>query len=87
MPWGEPFVDRSTTGFAATYTYSGKERDAETGYSYFGARYYCSGLSVWLSVDPMAAKYPSLYKNRLESNRKNPMTDFLDRAAVIMVAQ
>ena len=26
----------------------------------FGARYYSSDLSVWLSVDPMSGKYPSL---------------------------
>ena len=40
---------------------SGKERDAETGLSYFGARYYDSDLlSGWLSVDPMTDKYPSL---------------------------
>ena len=43
-----------------TYTFSAKERDPETGLSYFGSRYYSSDLSVWLSVDPQAAKYPSL---------------------------
>ena len=42
------------------FTFSAKERDSETGLSYFGSRYYSSDLSVWLSVDPMAAKYPSL---------------------------
>ena len=44
----------------ASYTFSAKEKDTETGYLYFGARYYSSDLSIWLSVDPMAAKYPSL---------------------------
>ncbi len=43
-----------------TFTFSAKERDSETGLSYFGARYYSSDLSIWLSVDPMADKYPSL---------------------------
>ena len=43
-----------------SHTFSAKERDAETGLSYFGARYYSSDLSIWLSVDPQAAKYPSL---------------------------
>ena len=40
---------------------------SKTGYSYFGARYlprrqagYDSGLSVWLSVDPLSDKYPSM---------------------------
>ena len=41
-----------------TFTFSAKERDAETGLSYFGSRYYSSDLSVWLSVDPMAMKFP-----------------------------
>ena len=43
------------------FTFTGKERDSETGFSYFGARYYDSDiLTGWLSVDPMADKYPSL---------------------------
>ena len=34
---------------------------SETGFSYFGARYYDSDLSgLFLSVDPMADKYPSI---------------------------
>ena len=34
---------------------------AETGFSYFGARYYDSDiLTAWLSVDPLADKYPGL---------------------------
>ena len=45
---------------AEKHTFSSKERDAETGLSYFGARYYSSELSLWLSVDPMSGKYPSL---------------------------
>jgi len=43
-----------------TFTFSAKEKDSETGLSYFGSRYYSSDLSIWLSVDPMAAKYASL---------------------------
>ena len=46
--------------FADYYTFSAKEKDLETGLSYFGARYYSSDLSIWLSVDPMSDKYPSL---------------------------
>ncbi len=43
-----------------SFTFSAKEKDTETGYSYFGSRYYSSELSIWLSVDPMADKYPSM---------------------------
>ena len=49
-----------TISWNAPYTFSGKEKDVETGYGYFGARYYDSGLSIWLSVDPMSDKYPSM---------------------------
>ena len=45
---------------STTYTFSAKEKDTETGLSYFGSRYYTSDLSIWLSVDPMSDKYPSL---------------------------
>ena len=42
-------------------TSTGKERDSETGFSYFGARYYDSDLMTgWLSVDPLADKYPNI---------------------------
>lgn len=42
-------------------TFTGKERDEETGYGYFGARYMDYELTtMWLSVDPMADKYPSI---------------------------
>ena len=44
----------------SSYTFSAKEKDSETGLSYFGSRYYSSDLSIWLSVDPQASKYPSL---------------------------
>ena len=44
-----------------SFPFTGKEKDSETGYCYFGARYYDSDLSgLFLSVDPMADKYPSI---------------------------
>ena len=49
-----------SVSFADDHTFSAKERDTETGFSYFGARYYSSDLSIWLSLDPMSDKYPSL---------------------------
>ena len=55
-----PSIPYCPTSYSARYTFSGKERDEETGYSYFGARYYNSSYSIWLSVDPMSDKYPSI---------------------------
>ncbi len=42
------------------FSFTGKERDEETGYGYFGARYMDHELmTMWLSVDPMADKKPA----------------------------
>ena len=63
MHYGEPLVNEriSSSSYEERYTFTGKERDSETGFSYFGARYYDSDLMTgWLSVDPLADKYPSL---------------------------
>ena len=56
----QPTAHYSLLTANSTYTFSAKEKDAETGLSYFGSRYYSSDLSIWLSVDPMSDKYPSL---------------------------
>ena len=60
LPFGEPLYSKKTGTFSSRYTFSGKERDAESGLNYFGARYYNSDLSIWISVDPLADKYPNL---------------------------
>ena len=38
-----------------------EQQDSETGFGYFGARYMDHELmTMWLSVDPLADKYPSI---------------------------
>jgi len=53
-PFGELTVSQRNSSFDSRYKFSGKELDDATGYNYFGARYYDSELSMWLSVDPLA---------------------------------
>ena len=61
LPYGEDWIDvRSSSYFGSAYKFNGKEKDDETGYNYYGARYYTDRLSIWLSVDPLADKYPHL---------------------------
>ncbi len=58
-PCGEEITGRSVNyGQLSKYKFTGKERDTETSYDYFGARYYDSRLGRWLQVDPMSEKYP-----------------------------
>ncbi|HOU99351.1 MAG TPA: RHS repeat-associated core domain-containing protein [Bacteroidales bacterium] len=60
LPFGELFVSQVAGNFDSRYKFTGKERDEETGYDYFGARYYDSDLSQWLSVDPMSDVRPNI---------------------------
>jgi len=58
-PFGE-IMDEYVSGGSINnkYKFTEKERDIETGYDYFGARFYDSDLGRWLSIDPLADKYP-----------------------------
>ena len=67
----QPTAHYSLLTANSTYTFSAKEKDPETGLSYFGSRYYSSDLSIWLSVDPMAAKYP--YQSNYVYCSNNPI--------------
>ena len=63
LPFGESFINQRATGstYNERFTFTGKEKDSETGFYYFGARYYDPSLSgLFISIDPMADKYPSL---------------------------
>ena len=61
-PYGEMMAYKNFTDglYNERYKFTGKERDGETGYDYFGARYFWSALGHWLSVDPWADKYPGI---------------------------
>ena len=63
------FKERST--WNTPYKFSGKELDDETGYSYFGARYYDPNISIWLSVDPLSDEAPGWTPYRYAFN--NPI--------------
>lgn len=43
---------RNLTENPKRYRYIGKERDEETGFFYYGARYYAAWLGRWTSTDP-----------------------------------
>ena len=45
------------------FVFTGKEKDKETGYGYFGARYMDHELmTMWLSVNSCANKFPKKRK-------------------------
>ena len=60
LPYGELLLNQQVAGYDERYKFTDKERDAESGYDYFGARYYASPLYNWTSVDPLSDKFPQI---------------------------
>jgi RHS repeat-associated protein len=58
--FGETFIEEHKNSNNSPYKFNGKELDEETGLYYYGARYYDPRISIWLSVDPLAEKYPGV---------------------------
>src|SRR5690606_31552909 len=67
------------------YKFNGMELDEETGWYYYGARYYDPRVRVWMRVDPLAEKFPgwSQYNYALQNPIKYidpdetaPLTDY-----------
>jgi RHS repeat-associated protein len=77
-PFGEPWSVPSTPG---TRQFAGKERDANSGLDYFGARYYASQTGRFTTVDPLtnidAALTDPQRWNRYAYARNNPLV-FID---------
>lgn len=57
-PFGLLMPKRSSTTGNTLEKFTGKERDEAIGLDYFGARYLDPALGRWLSVDPLAKRYP-----------------------------
>lgn len=55
--WGFAMQNRSYQSGNTIYKFTGKERDNESSYDYFGARYYDSRVATWGSVDPLFEKH------------------------------
>jgi len=45
---------------SSIYKFTGKERDVESNYDYFGARYYDARIGRWGQVDPLLEKHYDL---------------------------
>jgi RHS repeat-associated protein len=81
-PWGYELTGRAYID-TLKYKFTGKERDKESTYDYFGARYYDSRIGRWLQMEPLYDKYinftPYLYSilNPIKYFDKNGMDIYL----------
>ena len=51
LPYGDGLSANGNCPDATEHHFTGKERDAESGNDYFGARYYASSMGRWMSPD------------------------------------
>jgi len=56
-PWGYVLENRVYESDESVYKFTSKERDEESEYDYFGARYYDTRIANWGSVDPLLEKH------------------------------
>lgn len=79
-PYGTPAGPASVAGASLAvghYKFTGKERDAESGLDYFGARMYASTMGRWMSPDPSnlgADIYMPQTLNKYNYAVNNPLT-------------
>ncbi|MDZ4699133.1 MAG: RHS repeat-associated core domain-containing protein [Rhodothermales bacterium] len=74
-PFGLTMPGRSyLSGAVAKEGFTGKERDAETGLDYFGARYYMPALGRWGSMDLLALDPAQVDKSPYAYSWNNPAT-------------
>ncbi len=87
MPFGEEIIGlgnrQSTNGYQTDnirQKFTQKERDAETGFNYFGARYYSNAFGRFMSVDPIKLTFVRLHDpqriNLYGYCRQNPLKYF-----------
>jgi RHS repeat-associated protein len=61
LPYGDSLACTNSTQFPTEHHFTGKERDAESGNDYFGARYYASSMGRFMSPDWGAHEDPVPY--------------------------
>ncbi len=76
FPFGEEMAAQHAGGaFSTRYKFNGKELDPQTGYYYYGARYYDPVISRWLSIDPLAEKFTGLSPYNYTANNPVMLVD------------
>ena len=80
LPFGEewcPAGDCGSVPHGQPRRFAGKERDSETGFDYFGARYYRSGIGRFTTTDPFYDRNANLADpqrwNRYAYAKNNPL--------------
>jgi RHS repeat-associated protein len=75
--FGQEVVDEYTRAGTQPKRFTGKERDTETGWDYFGARYYGSKIGRFTTADPYLDTRPALSNpqrwNRYAYGLNNPL--------------
>ncbi len=72
LPYGAILKTSGTTGYSDINKFTGKPVDKDTGFYYYGARYYSTNLGRFLSEDPVFLSIGSQSSKSLTSILRDP---------------
>ena len=83
------YLAEQHSNWDSPYKFNAMELDGETGLYYFGVRYYDPKISMWMGVDPLQEKYPSVSPFAFAAD--NPVIDKMngnvEQSALFMIKQ
>ena len=90
VPFGEVFIEERNNTWNTPYLFNAKEFDEETGMYYYGARYYESRVSLWMSTDPMeknmpySSTYTYCHNNPINRIDENGLADYFSTSGIFI---
>ena len=90
VPFGEVFIEERNNTWNTPYLFNAKEFDEETGLYYYGARYYESRVSLWMSTDPMeknmpySSTYTYCHNNPINRIDENGLADYFSTSGIFI---
>ena len=83
--WGYLMEGRTYESDESVYKFTGKQRDGENLYDYFGARYYDSRIGRWGQVEPLYDRYINLTPYNYAANCPLTLADINGLENIVVV--
>jgi len=84
--WGYLLEGRTFDSDSTKYKFTGKERDKESEYDYFGSRYYDSRVGRWGQMEPLLDKYPQLSPYNYSLNNPLKLIDINGLDVIVVLS-
>jgi RHS repeat-associated protein len=79
-------ITHSSGNYDERYQFTGKIKDEESGFNFFGSRYYYSDLGIFISTDPHWFNYPQLTPYNYAANNPIMCKDVDGNDIIVLLA-